>query len=183
MNILTTEIPGVLIIEPRVFMDGRGSFSEVYQRDRYGAAGITEAFVQDNVSRSSQGTLRGLHYQLQNPQGKLCFVTRGEVFDVAVDLRRMSPTFGRWVGAHLSDENSRQVYIPPGFAHGFCVLSEVADFYYKCTDFYDPTSERTIVWNDAELAIDWPIDQPQLSEKDKRGSSFATAPCFEDSVT
>lgn len=156
MNVVETAIPGVLIFEPRVFGDARGFFVETYRESIYKEAGITAPFVQDNQSRSGRGVLRGLHYQLVQPQGKLVRVSRGEVFDVAVDVRRGSPTFGRWVGCLLDDVTHRQFYVPPGFAHGFLVLSEVADFVYKCTDYYHPESERGIAWDDLGLAIDWP---------------------------
>jgi dTDP-4-dehydrorhamnose 3,5-epimerase len=175
MKVLTTEIPGVLIVEPSLFRDARGFFMETYHRQRYRQAGITPEFVQDNLSQSSYRTIRGLHYQLQHPQGKLCWVPRGEVFDVAVDLRKDSPTFGRWTALRLSAENRRQVYIPPGFAHGFCVLSDIAEFAYKCTDVYHPESEHTILWNDQQLAIDWPVSDPLLSENDRRGAPFDKA--------
>ncbi|KAI9130485.1 dTDP-4-dehydrorhamnose 3,5-epimerase [Acaryochloris sp. CCMEE 5410] len=166
MNVIETPLPGVLVIEPRVFSDQRGFFLETYHRQRYTASGIDEVFVQDNHSRSAHGTLRGLHFQLKSPQGKLVRVSAGEVFDVAVDIRRGSPYFGQWFGEYLSSENNKQMYVPPGFAHGFCVLSEMADFMYKCSDFYDPTDEQGVAWDDPALAIDWPIDQPILSQKD-----------------
>jgi dTDP-4-dehydrorhamnose 3,5-epimerase len=170
MNLIRTDFPGLLIIEPKVFGDSRGFFFESFQRDRYRDAGIDADFVQDNVSRSRRGTLRGLHYQLTRPQGKLVFVTQGEVFDVAVDLRRNSPTFGRSLGVTLNEENHRQMYLPPGFAHGFCVTSNSADFCYKCTQVYHPADERTLLWNDPELKIDWPNIEPRiLSAKDERG--------------
>jgi dTDP-4-dehydrorhamnose 3,5-epimerase len=162
-----------------VFEDQRGFFLESYHRLRFREEGLDAEFVQDNHSRSCRGTLRGLHYQIEHPRGKLCRVVRGEVFDVVVDLRRESPTFGRWAGVVLSEANRRQLYVPPGLAHGFCVLSETADFLYKCTDYYYPQHERTILWNDAALAIDWPIHEPLLAEKDRRGLSFADAPCYE----
>lgn len=166
MNVIKTPLPGVLVIEPRVFSDQRGFFLETYHQQRYREIGIGETFVQDNHSCSSQGTLRGLHYQLSHPQGKLVRVSSGEVFDVAVDIRRGSPHFGQWFGEYLSAENNKQMYVPPGFAHGFCVMSETADFMYKCTDFYDSTDEQGVAWNDPDLAIDWPITQPILSTKD-----------------
>lgn len=179
MNIITTDIRDLLVIEPKSFGDSRGYFFESYQQERYRAAGITAEFVQDNVSRSCQRTLRGLHYQLKRPQGKLVYVTRGEVFDVAVDLRRSSPTFGRWYGALLNDENHRQIYVPPGFAHGFCVTSETADFCYKCTEFYDPADERTLLWNDRDLKIEWPQLEPRiLSAKDQKGIPLADAEVY-----
>lgn len=177
MNVLPTEIAGVAILEPRVFADQRGFFLETYQLTRYRSIVGTE-FVQDNHSRSSRAVLRGLHYQLQHPQGKLIWVTRGEIFDVAVDLRRKSPTFGKWTSVILSDENHRQVFVPPGLAHGFCVLSELADVTYKCTDYYFPDYERTILWNDPALSIHWPIHDPIVSAKDRRGVTLDEAECF-----
>ena len=180
MNVSPTELPGLLTIEPKSFGDSRGFFFESYQRDRYYGAGIAVEFVQDNVSRSCKGTLRGLHYQLTRPQGKLVYVTRGEVFDVAVDLRRKSPTFGRWFGTLLNDTNHKQLYIPPGFAHGFAVTSESADFCYKCTEFYDPKDERTLLWNDPDIGIAWPdLDPRILSAKDQQGTRLAAAETFE----
>lgn len=181
MNVLTTDIPGVLIFEPRVFQDPRGLFLETFHARRYQQAGVELSFVQDNLSHSSHGTLRGLHYQIQHPQGKLCSVVCGEVFDVAVDLRAKSPTFGRWTATRLSEKNHRQFYVPPGLAHGFCVLSDLAIFAYKCTDFYHPEFDRTIRWDDPQLAIQWPLSNPTLSEKDRQGLSFAEAPCFDGS--
>ena len=170
MNVIATELPGLLIIEPKHFGDSRGFFFEGYHRERYRAAGIDAEFVQDNYSRSCRGTLRGLHYQITRPQGKLVQVTRGEVYDVAVDLRRSSPTFGRAVGLLLNEENHRQLYVPAGFAHGFCVTTEIADFAYKCTDFYNPADERTLFWNDPALNISWPDIVPRiLSTKDEHG--------------
>lgn len=179
MNVVTTEFSGLLIIEPKSFGDARGFFFESYHRDRYRGAGLVEEFVQDNVSRSCRGTLRGLHYQQKSPQGKLVFVTHGEVFDVAVDLRRSSATFGRWFGIVLNDENHRQMYIPPGFAHGFCVTSDSADFCYKCTRGYDPSDERTLLWNDPAIGINWPSLEPRiLSAKDQRGIPLAQAEVY-----
>lgn len=168
MKIIDTNLTGVKIIEPKVFGDSRGFFIESYSLERYQEAGIKLPFAQDNVSRSRYGVLRGLHYQLQHPQGKLVFVTRGEVFDVAVDIRYGSPTFGQWFGVVLSDENHRQLYVPPGYAHGFCVLSEVVDFYYKCTDYYHPLDEQGVIWNDSEIGINWPklTVSPIMSSKD-----------------
>jgi dTDP-4-dehydrorhamnose 3,5-epimerase len=168
MKVIATELPEVLLIEPRVFGDPRGFFMETYQEAHYREAGILERFVQDNHSRSQRGVLRGLHYQLVQPQGKLVWVTRGQVFDVAVDIRRGSPTFGRWKGGILDDSNHHQLYIPPGFAHGFCVLSEEADFFYKCTDYYNPQSENGILWNDPDIGIEWPVQEVMLSDKDAR---------------
>lgn len=166
MKITEATIPELLIIEPRVFSDNRGYFYEVFQQERYTEFGIP-AFVQDNVSHSKRNVIRGLHYQLPRAQGKLVWVTRGAVWDVSVDIRLKSATFGQWFGITLSAENHTQIYIPPGFAHGFCVLSEDADLYYKCTDFYTPTSEHGIAWNDASLQIPWPITHPILSPKDE----------------
>lgn len=180
MNVIPTQIPDVLLIEPRVFADSRGFFKETYQRTRYAEAGITAEFVQDNISRSMCGTLRGLHFQLRHPQGKLVQATFGRIFDVAVDLRKGSPYFGKWVGTELSDENHRQMYIPPGFAHGFCVLSERADLFYKCTDFYYPEHERTLLWCDSDVGIKWPLDVPPiLSDKDRRGTALASIECYD----
>lgn len=175
MKITQTELPGVVIIEPKVFGDERGFFLETFQAERYGSlAGISSRFVQDNHSRSRRGVLRGLHAQKQQPQGKLVRAARGEIFDVAADIDPRSPTFGRWVGVTLSDTNHRQLWIPPGYAHGFVVLSEIADFEYKCTDYYHPQSETGVIWNDPDLAIDWPIKEPALSEKDKRLPTLAS---------
>jgi len=182
MKIQSTALPGVVVIEPDVRVDARGTFQEVFQDLRYRQAGIELRFVQDNLSRSCRGTLRGLHYQIERPQGKLIQVIRGEVFDVAVDLRQDSPTFGQWVGVYLTDANHRQMYVPPGLAHGFCVLSELADFYYKCTDYYLPHLERTLQWDDPQIGIAWPIQDPRLSEKDRRGLPWGVAPCFEGAL-
>ncbi len=176
MKVLTTELPGVLVLEPRAFQDARGSFMEVFHSARYAAAGIPGTFVQDNLSRSVKGTLRGLHFQEPNGQGKLVQVLSGSVYDVVVDVRRGSPTFGRWTAMELTGENRLQLWVPPGFAHGFCVLSERADFFYKCTDFYSPTSERSIAWNDPELAIPWPVSAPLLSPKDAAAPGLKDAP-------
>jgi dTDP-4-dehydrorhamnose 3,5-epimerase len=164
--ITPTRIPEVLLIEPRIFRDHRGHFLQSYHLGSYLEHGIPERFVQDNISHSRRHVLRGLHYQLGRPQGKLVTAVSGEIFDVAVDIRRGSPTFGRWVAVTLSAENCRQVYIPEGFAHGLCVLSESATVYYKCTDYYAPAEERSIRWDDPDLAIPWPISVPILSEKD-----------------
>lgn len=169
MNIITCGISGLLILEPKVFGDQRGFFMETWNLGRYRDAGIPDHFVQDNISMSRKGTLRGLHFQNPNGQGKLLQVLIGEVFDVAVDLRRSSPTFGRWHGLILSEQNRRQFYIPSGFAHGFAVLSETALFQYKCTDFYSPQDEMTLRWNDPEVGIEWPIAEPLLSDKDQKG--------------
>ncbi|MDG4560283.1 MAG: dTDP-4-dehydrorhamnose 3,5-epimerase [Candidatus Competibacter sp.] len=174
MKVIATELPGMLLLEPQVFGDARGFFMETWQAARYRGAGMPERFVQDNHSRSRCGVLRGLHYQLTQPQGKLVWVTRGAVFDVGVDIRRGSPNFGRWYGCVLDDLNHRQLYIPPGFAHGFCVLSEEADFFYKCTDYYHPSSERGIAWDDPEIGIAWPLrDGIALSAKDQRNGPLA----------
>lgn len=167
MNVVKTKLHNCVIIEPKVFGDERGFFLETFQTERYAAlAGINLLFVQDNHSRSSKAVLRGLHYQKTKPQGKLVRVVRGEVYDVAVDIRQDSPTFGQWEGVILSEENKRQFWVPPGFAHGFLVLSETADFEYKCTDFYDPSDEGSVLWNDPDLDIPWPIATPNLSDKD-----------------
>ncbi|PID44659.1 MAG: dTDP-4-dehydrorhamnose 3,5-epimerase [Proteobacteria bacterium] len=173
MKVLKTKIEGVLVVEPRVFGDERGYFVETWQAKRYRAAGICADFVQDNHSRSAHGVLRGLHFQVSRPQGKLVRVTCGEVYDVALDIRPDSPTFGQWVGVLLSGKNHCQLYVPPGCAHGFCVTSESADFLYKCTDYYDPADEAGIIWNDPELAIEWPIAAPVLSEKDTHWPTFS----------
>lgn len=169
MKVTKTDLPGVLIIEPKAFGDERGFFLETFQSERYReAAGISLPFVQDNHSRSKRGVLRGLHLQTRHVQGKLVRAARGEIFDVAADIDPKSPTFGRWVGVTLSDTNHRQLWIPPGYAHGFVVVSEIADFEYKCTDYYDPQAEAGVVWNDPDLRIAWPIEAPTLSDKDKR---------------
>jgi dTDP-4-dehydrorhamnose 3,5-epimerase len=166
MNVIETSLAGVLIIEPKVFGDARGYFMETWNRAAYREAGVDTDFVQDNLSRSARGVLRGLHYQHPRGQGKLVHVLEGEVFDVMVDIRRGSPTFGRWEGVTLSAENKRQVYIPPGFAHGFCVVSETALFAYKCTEFYSPQTEGSVRWDDPALGIAWPLVEPSLSKKD-----------------
>jgi dTDP-4-dehydrorhamnose 3,5-epimerase len=171
MKIMNSPLSGLIIIQPSVFSDSRGFFVEAFQQKRYLELGIP-AFVQDNISRSKRHVLRGLHFQLPHEQGKLVWVTRGEVFDVSVDIRVSSPTFGKWFGITLSDENHTQMYIPPGFAHGFCVLSEEADFCYKCTDFYATSSEHGIAWNDPRLNINWPIKYPILSNKDENYPSL-----------
>ena len=167
MKVIETVLPGVLIIEPKVFGDHRGFFLESFQVERYRQAGIDLPFVQDNHSRSQRGVLRGLHFQRTRPQGKLVSVSRGAVYDVAVDIDPKSPTCGQFVGVELSDENHRQLWVPPGYAHGFCVLSEVADFQYKCTDLYFPEYEGGLIWNDPDVNIPWPISEPQLSAKDQ----------------
>lgn len=169
MKVLETRLPGVLVIEPQVFGDDRGLLFESWQLERYKSVGIREKFVQDNVSRSSRGVLRGLHIQQPSAQGKLVSVLEGEVLDVAVDIRSGSPWFGKSVGERLSGSNHRQLYVPPGFAHGFQVLSECALFLYKCTEYYRPETEMTILWNDPVIAIEWPLAAPILSEKDRRG--------------
>ena len=166
MNVVETQLPGVLIIEPKVFGDHRGFFKETFQIERYQEAGIDLSFVQDNHSRSQRGVLRGLHWQKTRPQGKLVSCSLGAVFDVAVDVDQNSPTFGTYVGVELSAENHRQLWIPPGYAHGFCVLSETADFQYKCTDLFFPEDEGGLIWNDLEVSIEWPVESPKLSEKD-----------------
>jgi dTDP-4-dehydrorhamnose 3,5-epimerase len=182
MKFTPSTIPDVIVVEPDVFGDHRGFFMETWQANKFAKGGITANFVQDNHSRSNQGTLRGIHYQVNQPQGKLVRVLRGEIFDVAVDLRRSSPTFGQWVGEILSDENKKMLWIPEGFAHGFYVLSETADFFYKCTDFYVPEYERTLRWDDPDLAIDWPLidgKKPNLATKDSKGSPFKDTQYFE----
>ena len=176
-----TAIPEVLILEPKVFGDARGFFFESFNaRDFAQATGLNVEFVQDNHSKSARGVLRGLHYQIQHAQGKLVRVVQGEMFDVAVDLRRASPTFGQWVGERLSADNHRQLWVPPGFAHGFVVLSESAEFLYKTTDYWYPEYERSLLWSDPAVGIDWPIDfAPQLAAKDAVGKVLADAECFE----
>lgn len=171
-------IPAVKVVEPQVFGDDRGFFMETWQARRFADCGLDTDFVQDNRSRSRGGILRGLHYQIRYPQGKLVSVVRGEVYDVAVDMRRSSPTFGQWVGMTLSDANKLMLWVPPGFAHGFYVVSDSADFEYKCTDFYAPEDERTVAWNDPELNIDWPLaagQAPLVSDKDAAGIAFRDA--------
>jgi dTDP-4-dehydrorhamnose 3,5-epimerase len=166
MKRVETSLPGVWVIEPQVFGDARGYFFESYQREKFAQLGILEDFVQDNRSFSRQGVVRGLHFQLCYPQAKLCSVIQGEVFDVAVDVRRGSPNFGQWTGVTLSAENKKQIYIPQGFAHGFAVLSETAEFMYKCSDYYHPEDEGGVAWNDPAIGIDWPVESPVLSKKD-----------------
>ena len=173
MRFSATTLPGVLVIEPDVHRDGRGFFLETYHAEKYRAAGIDGPFLQDNHSHSAAGTLRGLHLQLRRPQGKLIRAIEGEIFDVAVDVRVGSPTFGRWCGVNLSAENFRQCYVPPGFAHGFCVLSLVAQVEYKCTDVYDPATEIGVAWNDPAIAIAWPVQQPMLSSRDREHPTLA----------
>jgi dTDP-4-dehydrorhamnose 3,5-epimerase len=167
MKFLPTALEGVILVEPRVFPDDRGFFLETYHQEKYAAGGIPHLFVQDNHSYSIRGALRGLHAQLRHPQGKLVRAVQGEIFDVAVDIRPDSPTLGKWVGERLSGENFRQLWVPPGFAHGFCVLSESAHVQYKCTDFYRQDDEIGIVWNDPAIGIDWPVAEPLLSPKDR----------------
>ena len=174
-------MPEVLVIEPDIFGDDRGFFMETWQRNKFREGGIDMDFVQDNHSKSGRGILRGLHYQLMNPQGKLVRVIIGKIYDVAVDLRKQSPTFGKWIGEYLSDSCKKMLWIPPGFAHGFYVVSEVAEVCYKCTDYYAPDHERSIIWNDPDLAIDWPLfdsQQPILSEKDKCGKLLMEADVY-----
>lgn len=171
-----TKVPGVWIVKPRVFRDPRGFFAETYRADQFADLGMTDGFVQDNHSQSRKGTLRGLHYQLRRPQAKLCRVVRGSVLDVAVDIRRGSPTFGKSVSVELSAENRQQIYVSVGFAHGFVVLSEEAEFLYKCSDFYDPGGEYGVLWSDPALGIDWKITEPVLSEKDSRYPKLSEIP-------
>jgi len=181
MRFVPTAIPEVMIIEPQVFGDARGFFMETWHAGKFAAGGLDLHFVQDNHSRSAQGILRGLHYQINQPQGKLVRVVRGAVFDVAVDLRRSSPSFGRWVGVELSEDNHRQLWVPPGFAHGFYVMSESADFVYKCTELYAPEHERCLRWDDPALAIAWPLRDgaaPLLSAKDAAGASLRDAEVY-----
>ncbi len=166
MKFVPTSLPDVIIVEPQKFGDDRGFFMETYHRDKFAEAGITSLFVQDNFSRSILGTLRGLHFQEPHAQGKLIRVLRGRVFDVAVDIRKGSPDFGKWVSVELSEQNERQLWVPPGFAHGFCALTDIADFSYKCTGLYAPMDEQTICWDDPEIGIDWPVTDPIISEKD-----------------
>jgi dTDP-4-dehydrorhamnose 3,5-epimerase len=183
MKAIPTDIPDVVLLEPQVFYDARGFFMETYHARKLAELGITAQFVQDNYSRSQRGTLRGLHYQIRHAQGKLLRVVNGEIFDVAVDLRRRSPTFGRWTSAILSADNKRQLWVPPGFAHGVYVLSETADLLYKVTDYYAPEWERTLAWNDPQINIAWPLidgQPPALSAKDAQGRPFAQAEVFEE---
>ena len=183
MKVIPTAIADVIILEPSVFGDSRGFFLESFNRKAFGAiTGLDVDFVQDNHSRSARGILRGLHYQIRRPQGKLVRVVRGAVFDVSVDLRRSSPTFGQWVGVELTEDSHRQLWVPPGFAHGFYVLSDHADFLYKTTDYYFPEHERSLSWNDPAIAISWPLEQgtePVVSEKDKNAAKLAQAEVFE----
>jgi len=174
MNVSETVLPGVLLITPTVYQDSRGFFLETFQNERYAGIGLPENFVQDNCSQSKKNVLRGLHYQKKQPQGKLVWVTRGSVFDVAVDIRQDSPHFGKWCGVVLDDIQHQQLYIPPGFAHGFYVLSDIADFCYKCTCYYDAASDAGIRWDDPDIAIEWPVTAPILSEKDANLPLLAT---------
>ncbi len=181
MKFIPTSIPDVVLIEPEIFGDNRGFFMETWRAEKFAGAGIDQRFVQDNHSRSMQGILRGLHYQISRPQGKLVRVVAGTVFDVAVDLRKNAFTFGRWVGTLLSAENKSILWVPPGFAHGFYVISEYAEFVYKCTDYYAPEYERTLYWNDPDLSIRWPLIEgkpPVLSDKDSKGAAFKDADYF-----
>ncbi|AFE10124.1 dTDP-4-dehydrorhamnose 3,5-epimerase [Corallococcus coralloides DSM 2259] len=176
MKVTPLAIPDVLLIEPKVFGDDRGFFLESFHAKRYADVGVVGPFVQDNLSRSVKGTLRGLHFQEPNAQGKLVQCLAGAVWDVAVDIRKGSPTFGRWVAAELTGENKHQLWVPAGFAHGFCVVSDSADFFYKCTALYSPESERSVAWNDPDLAIPWPVKEPLLSPKDQRAPQLKDAP-------
>jgi dTDP-4-dehydrorhamnose 3,5-epimerase len=176
MKVMPTNLEDILIIEPQVFADARGFFLETYHYDRYRKAGIDRTFVQDNLSYSIKGTLRGLHYQKRHPQAKLVSVVSGDIFDVVVDIRKESPTFGQWLGIYLSARNKRQLFIPEGYAHGFCVVSDTALFSYKCSDFYDPDDEGGILWSDEDIAVDWPLEQPIVSEKDRHLPRLADLP-------
>ncbi|MES2290032.1 MAG: dTDP-4-dehydrorhamnose 3,5-epimerase [Pseudomonadota bacterium] len=180
MNVIDTALPDVKVIEPRVFGDDRGFFIETWNARTFSEHGIHETFVQDNHSRSSRGVLRGIHYQMERPQGKLVRVTTGAVYDVTVDLRRSSPTFGKWAGVELSAKNFQMLWVPPGFGHGFLTLEDGTDFIYKCTDFYAPALERCVAWNDPELNIDWPLGDiaPILSAKDAQGTPLGAAECY-----
>ncbi|QDE69577.1 MULTISPECIES: dTDP-4-dehydrorhamnose 3,5-epimerase [Myxococcus] len=182
MKVTPLEIPDVLLLEPKVFGDDRGFFMEMFHAARYAAVGIPGPFVQDNYSRSAKGTLRGLHFQEPQAQGKLVQVLAGAVYDVAVDVRRGSPTFGQWVAVELSSDNRRQLWVPPGFAHGFCVVSDSADFHYKCTALYAPETERSVAWNDPDLAIPWPVSEPLLSPKDAQAPRLRDAPLLPEYV-
>lgn len=175
MKVTESRLKGVYLIKPRVYEDSRGSFFESYHQDRYKDHGIEVDFVQDNYIRSTRGVLRGMHYQVKRGQAKLVWVPQGEVFDVAVDLRKDSPTFGQWVGYILSSKNRRQLFVPAGFAHGYCVISETADFAYKCSDYYFPEDEGGLIWNDPKVGIEWPIENPELSEKDRNQPTLEKA--------
>jgi dTDP-4-dehydrorhamnose 3,5-epimerase len=179
LNVTRTPLPGVLLIEPKVFADERGFFLETWNAARYAEAGLPAAFVQDNHSRSKRGVLRGLHYQQPNPQGKLVRCSRGAIFDVAVDIRVGSPSFGKWFGVELSEENKRMLWVPEGFAHGFCALTDRADVLYKCTALYDGAADRSILWNDPDIGIEWPIANPQLSPKDAAAPRLKDAPMLQ----
>ncbi|MFC1883493.1 dTDP-4-dehydrorhamnose 3,5-epimerase [Thermodesulfobacteriota bacterium] len=176
MSFSESTLPGVIIIEPVVYKDKRGLFLETFHQGKYSGGGINDIFVQDNHSFSMKNTLRGLHYQLKNPQAKLIYAITGEIYDVAVDIRRGSPHFGKWMGVILSAENRKQIYVPKGFAHGFCVLSETADVIYKCSDFYSPGDEYGVLWSDPSIGIDWPVENPLLSEKDSRNPQLNDIP-------
>jgi dTDP-4-dehydrorhamnose 3,5-epimerase len=182
VKFIPTPLPGVLLVEPKLFQDERGFFLESYQKKHFSEAGIPFDFVQDNHSKSCQGVLRGLHYQIKQPQGKLLRVVVGEIYDVAVDLRKKSPTFGKWFGTYLSEENKQMIWVPPGFAHGFYVTSPQAELLYKATDYYTPQWERTLVWNDPAINVEWPLkgEVPILSPKDEAGTSFSTAEVYEE---
>ena len=176
LKFIKTSLPEVLVIEPDLFKDGRGFLMETYHQRKYSEGGISQSFIQDNYSHSLRGTLRGLHYQLKHPQDKLIYVITGEIFDVAVDIRHGSPTFGQWVGMHLSEENKRQIFVPKGFAHGFCVMSETADVIYKCTDLYDPDDDYGIHWADPDIGIEWPDIKPIISDKDSQNPRLNDIP-------
>ena len=176
LNVIKTGLPEVLILEPKVFRDDRGFFLETYNAERFSAAGIPDVFVQDNHSRSDKGVLRGLHYQLPVAQGKLVRCARGAIFDVAVDIRRGSPRFGKWTAAELSESNNRMLWVPPGFAHGFCALTADCDVLYKCTALYDPAGDRSLLWNDPQIGIEWPVSAPRLSPKDAAAPRLGDAP-------
>ncbi len=178
MKVTPTSLPEVLVIEPKVFGDARGFFTETFHAERYAEAGLKLPFVQDNWSRSGKDILRGLHFQLPRPQGKLVMVVRGAVFDVAVDIRKGSPNFGRWAGVELSGGSPKQFWIPPGFAHGFCTLTDEVDMLYKCTDLYFPSGDRGVLWNDPDLKIDWPVKEPKLSAKDSAAPRLKDAPAL-----
>ncbi|MES1207376.1 MAG: dTDP-4-dehydrorhamnose 3,5-epimerase [Pseudomonadota bacterium] len=180
MKVVAAPLAGVLVLEPSVFQDARGFFMETYQAARYAAAGVAPSFVQDNLSRSLRGTVRGLHFQQPQPQGKLVQTVRGTVFDVVVDVRRGSPTFRQWFGVELSEENRRQLWIPAGYAHGFCTMSDVADVAYKCTAPYVPEANRAILWNDPDIGIDWPVREPILSARDLAAPRLRDAPVLPD---